>query len=177
MASPTSEVLNYYRQLTNSIKPQSQFKVSLLNRDEFYDYSIELGKAIYDHPIISDLPIMDQPSYFYRNFWDRILLKEGSVVTINGQKIPLTCIFVSGQDNRNMGINDSYFPQLIIRVYLVANDFSCTGPINPGFPGKGDKEEAWDTYLYFEINDPTTMLPVEAKIRYKWNEFRSVFVE
>ena len=64
-----------------------------------------------------------------------------------------------------------------MRVYLVANDYSCTGPINPGWPDNGGKEETWDTYVYFEIRDPTIMLPVEAHLRYRWNEYKSVLVK
>lgn len=176
-ATPTQEELNYYRQLTIAIRSQAQFKVSLINQDELYDYSIAFGQPAYKDPIVSDLPLMDQPDKFYRNFWDRIYLADGSHAVINGEDVPLTCIFISGQDNRNAGVTDPRFPQFIMKVYLVANDYSCTGPINPGFPGNGGKEESWDTYLYYEVKDPTIMLPVETKIRYRWNEFRSVLVK
>ncbi|MBC7539419.1 MAG: hypothetical protein H7281_11405 [Bacteriovorax sp.] len=176
-ASPTVEDLNYYRQLTQAIRTQAQFKVSLINQDEFYDYSLELGEPVYNEPIVSDLPVMDQSDKFYRNFWDRIYLKDGSRVVINGEEVPLTCIFVSGQDNRYSGLTDPRFPQFIMKIYLVANDFTCVGPKNPGWPNNGAKEETWDTYLYYEVKDPTIMLPVEAKIRVKWNEFKSVLVK
>ncbi|MFA6239129.1 MAG: hypothetical protein WC635_17450 [Bacteriovorax sp.] len=177
LANPTPEDLNYYRQLTVAIRTEAQFKVSLINQDVFYDYSIELGEPIYSEPVVSDLPLMDQSDKFYRNFWDRVFLKDGSRVVINGEEIPLTCIFVSGQDNRYSGINDPRFPQFIMRVYLVANDFACVGPKNPGWPNNGGKEEMWDTYIYYEVKDPTIMLPAEAKIRIKWNEFKSILVK
>ena len=176
-ANPTPEDLKYYRQLTMSLRTQAQFKVPQLNQDQFYDYSVELGDPIYTEPMISDLPLMDQPDKFFRNFWDRIFLKDGSKVLINGEEIPLTCIYVSGQDNRYAGNIDPRLPEFIMRVYLVANDYSCVGPINPGWPGNGGKKEMWDTYVYYEIKDPTIMLPVEAKVRYRWNEYRSILVK
>lgn len=177
LANPTPEDLSYYRQLTNAIRTQAQFKVSLINQDVFYDYLLEIGEPVYNEPIVSDLPIMDQSDKFYRNFWDRIYLKDGSRVVINGEEVPLTCIFISGQDNRYAGVNDPRFPQFIMKIYLVANDFTCVGPKNPGWPNNGGKEETWETYLYYEVKDPTIMLPAEAKIRIKWNEFKSVLVK
>lgn len=173
----TREDLSYYRSLTESIRPSAQFKVSLINQDEFFDYSLNLANPIYSVPIVNDLPVFDRPDYFYRQFWDRIFLKDGSRILLNGEEVPLTCIFVSGQDNRFAGITDPRFPQFIMKIYLVANDFDCVGPINPSWPTNGQKEETWDTYFYYEVKDPTIMLPVEAKLRLKWNEFKSVLVK
>jgi len=175
-ATPTADDVRYYRQLTLSLRTQALFKVPQLNQDQFYDYFIEVGEPIYAEPIVSDMPLMEQPDKFFRTFWDRIFLKDGSKVMLNGEEIPLTCIFVSGQDNRFAGPIDPRIPEFIMRVYLVANDYSCTGPINPGWPGNGGKKEMWDTYVYYEIKDPTIMLPIEAKIRYRWNEFHSILV-
>lgn len=169
--------LQLYRDLTLKIRNSAEFKVPMIGLDQTYSYQLEFADPIYKTPIVGDLPLSNEPTKFYRQFWDRVMLKDGSHALINGEEIPLTCIFISGQDNRNSGNTDPRFPQFIMKVYLVANDYSCVGPINPGFPTTGGKEEAWDTYLYFEIKDPTIMLPVESKIRYRWNEFHSVLVK
>lgn len=176
-AAPAQEDLRYYRQLTLALRPQAEFKVPQINQDQLYDYAVEFGEPIYAEPIVSDLPLMDGSGKFFRNFWDRIFLKDGSRVVINGEEIPLTCVFVSGQDNRYVGNDrDPRFPEFIMKVYLVANDYSCVGPLNPGWPGNGGKKEMWDTYVYYEVRDPTIMLPTEAKIRYRWNEFHSIWM-
>jgi hypothetical protein len=171
------EVVKYYRDLTLRIRSSAEFKVPMIGSDQTYSYELKFADPVYKDPMVGDLVLGNDPTKFYRSFFDRIMLKDGSYALINGEQIPLTCIFINGQDNRNSGNTDPRFPQFIMKVYLVANDFSCVGPINPGFPSNGGKEEAWDTYLYFEVRDPTIMLPVEAKIRYRWNEFHSVLVK
>lgn len=173
----TQEELQFYRDLTFKIRSSAEFKVPMIGSDQSYSYQLEFADPVYKTPVIGDFTLGNEPSKFYRQFWDRVMLKDGSYAMINGEEIPLTCIFIIGQDNRNSGNTDPRFPQFIMKVYLVANDYSCVGPINPGFPTTGGKEEAWDTYLYFEIKDPTIMLPVESKIRYRWNEFHSVLVK
>jgi hypothetical protein len=117
------------------------------------------------------------PNKFYRTFYDRIFLKDGSKINVGDDFLPLTCIFIKGQDNRYSGNTSPLFPKIVLKVYLVANDFSCIGPINPGYPDNGGKEETWDTYLNFEIRDPTIMLPVESLFRYRWNEFKAILIK
>ena len=171
------EVLQFYRNLTLQIRDTAEFKVPMIGSDQSYSYELEFAEPVYKEPIVGEFSLGNDAKKFYRQFWDRIMLKDGSHAMINGEEIPLTCIFISGQDNRYSGNADPRFPQFIMKVYLVANDYSCVGPLNPGFPTAGGKEEAWDTYLYYEVKDPTIMLPVEAKIRYRWNEFHSVLVK
>jgi len=175
-ADGTPEDLKYYRDLTLQIRSDATFKVPFIGGDQDFDYKFEMGAPIYPKPIVVDTPSVTNSKKFYRTFWDRIFVKDGSRIVLNGQEIPLTCIFVSGQDNRFSGFSDPRFPEFIMKVYLVANDYTCTGPLNPGFPQNGGKEQAWDTYLYYEIRDPTIMLPTEIKIRYRWNEFNAVLV-
>lgn len=175
-ADLTPAEFKIYRDLTLNIRTEATFKVPMVGSEQLFDYKLEFGTPIYPKPMIADTNLTKDPKKFYRMFWDRIFVKDGSRILLNGQEIPLTCIFVSGQDNRFSGLNDPRFPQFIMKVYLVANDYTCTGPINPGFPENGGKEQAWDTYIYYEIRDPTIMLPVEAKIRYRWNEFNAVLV-
>ncbi len=177
--SPTQADYQFFRDLTLRIRSEATFKVPMPSgADMVYDYKLEFGEPVYDKPLMGDTHYRgDNDPTFSRDFFDRILLKEGSYVKIGGEKLPLTCVFVSGLDNRFSVESSPLFPQLIMKVYLVANDFSCTGPLTPGWPDNGGKSEAWDTYVFFEVRDPTIMLPVEAVIRYRWNEFKSVLVK
>lgn len=175
-AKVTADDVKYYRALTNNLRTQAFFKVPMIGTEQIFNYQLELAAPIYPDPIVSDAGLDRDRSKFYRLFFDRVFLKDNSHIVINGEEIPLTCIFVEGQDNRYSGTTDPRFPQFIMKVYLVANDYTCTGPLNPGFPQNGGKAEMWDTYIYFEIIDPTIMLPVEIKIRYRWNEFHAVLV-
>lgn len=176
---PKDSDFQFYRDLTLKIRSEATFKVPMPSgADMIYDYKLEFGEPVWVQPIMGDTHYKgeDDPT-FSRDFYDRILLKDGSFVNIGGEKLPLTCVFVTGQDNRFNGNSSPLFPQFIMKVYLVANDFSCTGPIRPGWPENGGKEETWDTYVFYEVRDPTIMLPVEAHIRYRWNEFKAVLVK
>lgn len=164
----------FYRDFTLKIRQEGKFNLAMPNGDQPITYKIEFGSPIYETPIVSDTGSGVDENIVYRNFWDRIWLKDTSYLELSGQKIPLTCIFVSGQDNRDSGSDSPLFPKILMKIYFVANDYSCVGPINPNWPSNGGKKEAWDTYLYYEVRDPTVMMPVEAKIRYRWNEFHLV---
>ena len=167
-----------YRKFTMALRTEGEFKVPMPDHgDLHYSYKFEIGDPIYSEPIISDLASdVDHPKLFFRRFWDRIWLKDGSYALIGGDQVPLTCIFISGQDNRYNAKTSPTTPDFIIDVYLVANDFTCKGPIKPGWPQSGGKKENWDTYLHYEVRDPTIMLPVEAQLRYRWNEFPAILV-
>ena len=173
---PKPEDLKYYRDLTMQVRPEAAFKVPRIGTEDGFSYKLEIGSPIYPVPMVSDISFSGDEK-FYRNFWDRIFLKDGSHLLINGEEIPLTCIFISGQDNRYAGVTDPRFPQIIMKVYLVANDYTCVGPLNPSFPRNGGKPESWDTYLYYEIRDPSIMLPAEVKIRYRWNESGAILLK
>lgn len=169
---------SYYRDLTLKIRQAGVFSVPSPGTQSLISYNFEFGDPVYSKPMMGDYHIGTDPNYFYRTFFDRILFKDGSFVEVNGEKLPLTCIFINGQDNRYSNEKPSpLLPEFVLKVYLVANDFSCQGPIKPGWPETGGKEENWDTYIYFEIRDPTIMLPTEAKLRYRWNEFHMVLVD
>lgn len=129
------------------------------------------------HPAMEepiDFPLEAGSDKFYRIFFDRLPFKDGSFLTIGDETVPLTCLFVEGQDNRFSGKATPLIPDLLLKIYIVANDFSCTGPLNPGWPGNGMRKENWDTFLYYEVRDPTIMLPVEPMLRYRKNEFAIV---
>lgn len=178
LAEPKPEEIKYYRELTLKIRTSGEFKIPiLLSQNSNFSYKLELGDFIYKAPIVSDTDSSLGEGLFYRNFWDRVFLKDGSSITLNGEEIPLTCIFVSGQDNRFSGNMTPLFPQFFLKIYLVANDYTCTGPLNPNWPSSGTKKENWDTYLYYEVRDPTIMLPTEIKLRYRWNELHPILVK
>ncbi len=179
---PTAAEKKFYRDLVLRIRSQAEFKVPMpANGDMHFDYKMEFDQPKWPEPIIGEFPLTDSSmkptGKFYRVFFDKIFLKEGSYMTVAGEQIPLTCIHVEGQDNRFSGNPDPRFPQLILKIIFVANDWTCQGPINPGWPESGGKEQAWDTNIHYEVRDPTIMLPVESGLRYRWNEYSSVLVK
>lgn len=175
-AAPKRDAADFYRKLTMATRTEAHFQVPMVGVQNEYHYKLEIGDPIYAEPKISDYDTLDNKGIF-RKVWDRVALKDGSTLFVNGEELPLTCIWISGQDNRYSGTSDPRFPDFIMRVYLVANDYSCTGPLNPNWPSGGGKKEMWDTYVYFEIRDPTIMLPVEPMIRYRWNESHAVLIK
>lgn len=178
-ASPSDSELQEYRDLTLKVRKAATFKIPMPSgSDMTYDYQIEFGEPIYPMPLTNDFNLgPGDGTVFSRMFYDRIFLKDESFVNIGNDRLPLTCIFIQGQDNRFAGSLAPTFPKFIMKIYLVANDYTCTGPLNPGWPANGGKKENWETYLYFEVKDPTIMLPIEAHVRYRWNEFKSILVK
>jgi len=168
----------FYRELTMRIRPEGTFRVYMPDgRHQDIRYNLEFGEPVYPEVKIGDYVVEAGKPEFNRLFWDRILLKDGSIVEIGGEKLPLTCIVVSAKDNRFSGPKSPLIPDYIIGVHLVANDFSCQGPIRPGWPETGGRKENWDTYLHFEVKDPTIMLPQDAEVRYRWNEFNAIWID
>ncbi len=168
----------YYRSLTLQVRNKADFLLSTPGNQSAISYSFNLAEPVYTVPLLNDMHSGIDNKYFYRSFWDRILFADGSSIDINGEKLPLTCIFIIGQDNRfaDKELYSPLLPEFILKIYLVANDFSCQGPIKKGWPETGGKKETWDTYLYYEIRDPTIMLPTEATLRYRWNEYHVTFL-
>jgi hypothetical protein len=170
--------LKAYRDLTLRIRKQGQFKASTLGQEKIITYSFKFSQPVYDNPKTADLiPDFEHPERFFRTFIDRIMVGDGSFLNIAGERLPLTCVYVHGQDNRHSGINSPVIPKIIMKIILVANDYACQGPIKPGWPETGGREENWDSYLTFQVKDPTIMLPVDAILRYQWNEFAVVLVD
>jgi hypothetical protein len=172
----------FYRELVLKIRMQAEFTVPMpANGDMHFDYKLEFDQPKWKEPLVSETTVKDgdlNPSgKVVRDFWDKVFLKEGSYLNVGGEQIPLTCIHVAGQDNRFSGKSGPLFPDLILKIIFVANDWTCQGPINPGWPGNGAKKEAWDTYIHYVVKDPTIMLPVDAGLRYRWNEFEAVLVK
>jgi hypothetical protein len=170
---------SFYRELTLKIRKSGDYKVAMPDKgDLHFNYQLDFAEPVYQEPIIADAHLNDvDKKLFFRDYWDRVMLKDGSYLELAGEKLPLTCVFIRGQDNRYSGKSGPLLPDFIIRVYLVANDFTCQGPIHPGWPQTGGRKDAWDTYLYFEVRDPTIMLPMEPLLRYRWNEYSVVLLD
>lgn len=165
-----------YRILSQKIRPSSTFIIPIpsQNNNEF-SYEFLVDYALWENPKVYAFPLEIGSDKFYKHFWDKLFLKDGSYLQMGEEQVPLTCIYVAGQDNR-YSKDTPLIPDFILKVYLVANDYSCNGPINPNWPNSGNRE-MWDTYLYFEIKDPTIMLPVNIKIRHRWLELPAVLVD
>lgn len=178
----TPQEKKFYRAMVLNIRTQAEFKVAMpANGDLHFNYKLEFDQPKWAEPIISDYPLTDEvfkpTGKFIRNFWEKIYLKEGSYVEVGGEQIPLTCIHVDGQDNRFSGKSGPLLPDFILKIKFVANDWTCTGPLNPGWPGNGGKKESWETYIQYTVKDPTIMLPIDAELRYRWSEFQAVLVK
>lgn len=167
-----------YRDFTLKLRAKSSFRVPMpSNGDMSFVYELKLGSPIFAKPVTFDFPLDPDTGKFYRHFWDKVFVQDSSYLLVGNEQVPLTCIFVTGQDNRFSGKNTPLIPDYVFKVYLVANDYSCTGPINPAWPNDGGKRETWDTYVYFEVRDPTVMLPTDIKIRYRSIEFPAVLID
>lgn len=181
-AEATPKEKQFYRDMVYRLRTEAEFKVPMPDHgDLHFKYKMELDQPKWKEAITNDWPITDEwmkpTGKFIRNFWEKIYLKEGSYLEVGGEQIPLTCIHVDGQDNRFSGKSGPLIPDFILKIKFVANDWSCTGPINPGWPGNGGKKESWETYVHYSVKDPTIMLPVDAGLRYRWSEFEAILVK
>lgn len=177
----TSAEKEFYRDLVLKIRTQGEFKIAFPNdADQVFKYKLEFDQPKWEEPKVAEHTLYDPDSTekkFIRFFWDKIFTKEGSSIELGGEQIPLTCVYVSAQDNRFSELSSPSIPEFVLKVYFVTNDWMCTGPLNPGWPSDGGKKEAWGTYLHYTINDPTIMLPSDAVLRYRWNEYEAILVQ
>lgn len=170
-AEPSSSEKQFYRDLTRHLSSVGTFSITMAGTQQKIHFEYSLAKPIYAEPIVVDARIGLNPQYFFRSFWDRIFLSEGSYLELDGKRMPLTCVFINGQDNRYADITDPRIPQILMRVYLVAKDKTCVGPLNPNYPHDGTVEENWDSYLYYELKHPETLFPTGSRVRTNWNDF------
>ncbi len=169
--------LQKYRDLVMTVRSSGDFSIPMPDGTQVkFSYQLDKASPVLASPVFSQLSLTPGSDQLYTSFWDKIWLKDGSVLISGDDKIPLTCIYVAGQDNRGISPRSPLFPDFILRVYLVANDFTCTGPVNPGWPSNGGRRTTWDTYLYYEVKDPTIMLPTDTKLMFRRNEFEAVLV-
>lgn len=160
----------FYRELTHRLSTVGSFTINMVGAKQHIHFKYSLAKPIYAEPIVSDARLGLEPRYFFRAFWDRIFLAEGSYLEMDGERLPLTCIFINGQDNRYANISDPRIPQVLMRIYLVTKDKTCVGPMNPNYPHDGTIPETWDNYLYYELKHPETLVPNGARLRRNWND-------
>ena len=178
LAAPAKPGPEFYRAFTMRLQKKGLFRVFMPNgQHQDVKFNFTFGEPLYREPIVNDLRWDPPKPEVLRSFWDRILFKDGSTLEIGGEKLPLTCVYIHGQDNRFSGRQGPLIPEFVFKVYLVANDFACQGPIRPGWPESGGREENWDTYIHYEVRDPTIMLPTEALVRYRWNESSAVWID
>lgn len=164
-----NDLKKHYRSLIMRVRTEGEFKVAMPDRgDLVFKYKMQLDEPKYAETIVT-------PIWGYYEFWDKIFLKEGSYIELGGEQIPLTCIHVAGRD-LGLDKNKPEIPQYMIRFFFVANDWTCTGPINPNYPKFSTRKDAWDTYLHYDVKDETIMLPTEPGLRYRWNEYEAVLV-
>jgi hypothetical protein len=169
--------LDLYRTLVSKVRTTGKFQIPMPSGSDLtFNYRVTTGTPLYTAPATAEFPLTATAPEFFRMFWDKVLYADGSYIEVGGEQIPLTCLYVAGQDNRYSGNTSPLVPEFVLKVYLVANDFTCTGPINPNWPGSSPRMETWDTYIYYEIRDPTIMLPTEVHLRFRWNEFSAVLV-
>jgi hypothetical protein len=166
-----------YRDFALRVRPYESFKVPMpSNGDLSFKYEFKLADPLWEVPKMFDFSLDPDNKKYYRHFWDKFFLQDGSYLEVGNEKVPITCIFVNGQDNR-FSKDSPLIPDFLIKVYVVANDFTCVGPINPGWPGNGGIKESWETYVYFEVRDPTIMLPTQIHIRYRRAEFPAFVID
>lgn len=66
-----------YRDLILRLRTYREFSVPFPGMNSAIKYSIAFDQPMYPQPILSDIHLGDD-NYFYRNFFDRILFKDGS---------------------------------------------------------------------------------------------------
>ena len=175
-STPAAET---YRELTLKIRTDGHFRIYMPNGDhQEVKYHLKFAKPLFDKPIVSDIHDFNAKKHsFSRSVYDKVFLEDESYLEIGGEQVPLTCVYVDGLDNRFSNGMTPLFPEFVMKIYLVANDYSCKGPIRKGWPTTGGKKDAWDTYLHYEVRDPTIMLPQDAIVRYRWNESSAVLID
>lgn len=178
-AKPASQAeKKLYRDLVFKVREQAEFKVPMPNgNDMHFSYSLKLDSPKFPEPVSFEYEFYENGPKFIRYFYEKVFAKDGSYIEVGGEQIPLTCIHVSGQDNRFSGKSGPLVPDYILKITFVANDWTCQGPIKPGWPKTGGKKDAWETYVHYEVTDPTIMLPIEAGLRYRWSEFDAILVK
>ncbi len=168
-----------YRNLSLKVRTDGTFMVPMPNgQNPRVEYSFHLKEPVWPQPAIIVSPVNPEKDSYSLLYYEKFLTTPDSYLKIGEDQLPLTCIYIKGQDNRYLkNFGSPLFPGIRLEVYLVTNSFDCMGPKNPGFPFNGKKEELWDTYIYYVIRDPTIMLPADAKLRYRWNEYAAVLVK
>ncbi|MBS1984086.1 MAG: hypothetical protein JST16_07925 [Bdellovibrionales bacterium] len=137
-----------YRKIALSIPANYSLVHRSLTGDLPVSWSVTQMQPAQAEPTVFDTSSDDSDSV---EFYDRILFGAGSKLTANGRVLPLTCLWVHGSHHSHAPQNQRI---LLRRLYLVASDTTCTGPVKPGLPPEGNPELNWDSYIYFEQATP-----------------------
>lgn len=170
-----AELRTFYRELALKIRNDSTFSIPMPDADREVHISFNWGEPKNTEPQV--FPSVQSDGTTERYFFDPIFTKDGSYMMIGERKVPITCLHIFGRDSRELVNPNPTFPKLLLFVRIVANDFSCVGPKKPGWPETGGREETWDTFIYYKIPDPTIMLPVDAVLRWRWNEYNAILMK
>jgi hypothetical protein len=160
----------FYRDLLKTLRRTGTFKVSLPAMAPIpLSYRVTVSRPKTAKPVLIDINA-GEGGRFLRQVFDKLFFDDNSVLKIGDDELPLTCVHLDGQDNRFTGPKSPLTPDFILRIFLVANDYSCTGPLNQD-PSLGPVGPTWDTFLYYEVRDPSTMFPINARLHYRGNNF------
>ncbi|MGZ3809781.1 MAG: hypothetical protein ACXVCE_16985, partial [Bacteriovorax sp.] len=86
-------------------------------------------------------------------FYNRISVTSDSSIEIEKAhlKLPLTCIWIHGVDNRKFqSIPESLRKIIFTEIYFVSGDAKCKGPVNVNYPYEGDSKKNWDNFIKIE---------------------------
>ena len=97
-----------------------------------------------DHaPMVNNYiePISRRP---HVEFFDHLPLRTESKLSVGAQTYQLSCVRVRGG-----GMDDDSTPLQYVKLFLPADDpdGKCIGPLNPNYPGNGEKRFRWNRYL------------------------------
>jgi len=77
-------------------------------------------------------------------FFDHLPLKTESKLKIGDQTYPLSCVRIRGG-----GMDEDSTPLQYMKLFIPTDDpdGQCIGPLNPEYPGEGEKRFRWFRYL------------------------------
>jgi hypothetical protein len=166
-ASENPDLVAEYRRDVLAIPAQMKFEVRSPLGSAEVSYQLTWDEPAALLPETSRFPSLSSPDAYFIEYYDRIFLAPGSQMNVGSRVLPLTCIWVHGQDNRPWITFDPLIPLKVMRILLVANDFACEGPFNPGWPGNGKPKETWDTYIEIQLKDLALYRPSHSSLRFR----------
>jgi len=164
---PTAE---FYRRLLLNMRREGNFQLHLPGQKvASVSYRLQWNVSRLTH---SAPKFYGSPDAQVRNWSDHVWTAEGSTLTVENAErpLPIDCVFVQGQDNLGAYRRPAVIPRFVLKLFFVANDPECRGPINNDPTLYSVTPFLWDTFLQYEVRDTTVFLPLEPKLRYFRNE-------
>lgn len=167
----------FYRRLFLNIPREGNFSLELpgFGKSTEIQYKFDWNSPLLD---LTKLDLKGSEKSMHRIWEDRVMtVRNASWLTIEGLsqgKLPITCVYVFGQDTLNPKGKPNDFPRFILKVQLVINDNDCKGPVETKPDVYVTNTDLWETALTFQLRgDGATnlMYPIEPKLRYLRNEF------